>query len=132
MIFYIVFFISVTSVLIQGSTLSTVAKWLNVALPKSAKIDTLTDAFLAENPKAAMKEIIITGDCQAANKKIVALKFPKNAIIAMIKRDGKFLVPNGATVIKANDTLIVLSDTKEGLDLVDKCLLNKDVPLDFS
>ena len=132
MIFNIVFFISVTSVLIQGTTLSTVAKWLNVALPKSAKIVTPTDAFLAENPKAAMKEILITADCQAANKKIVALKFPKNAIIAMIKRDGKFLVPNGATVIEANDTLIVLSDTKEGLDIVDKCLLNKVVPLDFS
>ena len=132
MIFNIVFFISVTSVLIQGTTLSTVAKWLNVALPESAKIVTPTDVFLAENPKTAMKEILITANCQAAHKKIVELKFPKNAIIAMIKRDGKYLVPNGSTVIEANDTLIVLSDTEEGLDKVDECLLNKVVPLDFS
>jgi cell volume regulation protein A len=39
MIFNIVFFISVTSVLIQGTTLSIVAKWLNVALPEKAKKD---------------------------------------------------------------------------------------------
>ena len=108
------------------------AKWFNVALPQSAKIVTPTDAFLAENPKTAMKEILITANCQAAHKKIVDLKFPKNAIIAMIKRNGKYLVPNGSTVIEANDTLIVLSDTKEGLNQVDECLLNKVVPLDFS
>jgi cell volume regulation protein A len=122
MIFNIVFFISVTSVLIQGTTLSAVAKWLNVALPESAKIITPTDAFLSENPKTAMKEILITANCQAADKKVVELKFPKNAIIAMIKRKGKFLVPNGSTVIEANDSLIVLSDTKEGLDKVDNFL----------
>ncbi|MCO6486889.1 MAG: potassium/proton antiporter [Phaeodactylibacter sp.] len=123
MIFNIVFFISVTSVLIQGTTLSTVAKWLNVALPEGAKIIAPTDAFLAENPKTEMKEFMITANCRAADKKVVELNFPKNAIIAMIKRNGKYLVPNGSTVIEPNDTLIVLSDSKEGLDKVEVCLL---------
>ncbi len=123
MIFNIVFFISVTSVLIQGTTLSVVAKWLGVVLPESTKIITPTDAFLAENPKTAMKEILITPHCKAAHKKIVDLKFPPNAIIAMIKRDGTYLVPNGSTIIESNDILIVLSDTEEGLDKVDACLL---------
>jgi len=36
-IFNIVFFVSLTSVLIQGSSLSIVAKWLHVGLQKSAK-----------------------------------------------------------------------------------------------
>lgn len=123
MIFNIVFFISVTSVIIQGTTLSAVAKWLNVALPQSAKIISPTDIFLSENPKTAMKEILITANCLAANKKVVDLKFPKNAIIAMIKRNGNYLVPNGSTVIEPNDFLIVLSDSQEGLDMVDECLL---------
>ncbi len=48
-IFNIVFFISVTSVLIQGTTLGVVAKWLNVALPEEDKPIDPTDAFLAEN-----------------------------------------------------------------------------------
>ena len=46
MIFNIVFFISLTSVLIQGTTLPLVAKWLHVALPVSAKPKKLTDVFL--------------------------------------------------------------------------------------
>ena len=43
MIFNIVFFISVTSILIQGTTLSIVAKWLNVGLPETQKKLTGTD-----------------------------------------------------------------------------------------
>lgn len=110
MIFNIVFFISVTSILIQGTTLSIVAKWLNVALPEQEKKLTATDLLLSENPKAEMKEIVITSDCFAVDKKIVELRFPKNAIIAMIIRDNNYITPNGATKIKAQDTLIVLAD----------------------
>ena len=122
MIFNVVFFISVTSVLIQGTTLGVVAKWLNVALPVEYKPIDPTDAFLSEDPKTAMKEIEVTTNCYAVDKKIVELDFPKNAIIAMIKRNGHYLVPNGSTIIEANDSLIVLSDTQEGLDKVDECL----------
>lgn len=122
MIFNIVFFISVTSILIQGTTLSIVAKWLGVALPEQAKKLTATDLLLSENPKAEMKEILITSNCFAVNKKIVELGFPKNAIIAMIIRDNNYITPNGATIIKAQDTLIVLADRHNVFDEVYKTL----------
>lgn len=119
MIFNIVFFISLTSVLIQGTTLTRVAKWLHVALPEKAKPLSPTDKLLAEHPKAAMKEVQIDLACYAAGKKIVDLTFPKNAIIAMIRRNDKYLIPGGSTVIEAGDTLIILSDNEEGLKKVD-------------
>ncbi|RKS42804.1 potassium/proton antiporter (CPA1 family) [Gillisia mitskevichiae] len=122
MIFNIVFFISVTSILIQGTTLSIVAKWLNVGLPEKAKKLTATDLLLAENPKAEMKELLITSDCFAVDKKIVELGFPKNAIIAMIKRDDSYIIPNGLTKIESQDTLIVLADRPEIFDEVNKSL----------
>lgn len=110
MIFNIVFFISVTSILIQGTTLSIVAKWLHVGLPEKAKKLSPTDLLLAENPKAEMKEILITSNCFVVDKKIIELGFPKNAIIAMIKRNESYIIPNGLTKIEAQDTLIVLAD----------------------
>jgi len=122
MIFNIVFFISVTSVLIQGTTLTIVAKWLNLALPEKAKPLSETDKFISEIPRAAMKEIEVLPNCFAANKRIVDLGFPKNAIIAMIKRNGKFITPSGFTVIEPNDILLVLSDNQEGFDKVNDCL----------
>lgn len=122
-IFNIVFFISVTSILIQGTTLSIVAKWLNVVLPNKKKIITDLDKFISDSPKTTMKEFEISPSCYAANKKIVELKFPKNAIIAMIKRGDKYLTPNGSTIIEANDTLVVLSESQEGIDSVNVCLM---------
>ena len=122
MIFNIVFFISVTSILIQGTTLSIVAKWLNVGLPEKQKKLNATDLLLAENPKAEMKELFITSDCYAVDKKIVALGFPKNAIIAMVKRGDSYIIPNGLTKIEAEDTLIVLADKPKIFDEVYRTL----------
>ncbi|WP_086476930.1 potassium/proton antiporter [Arenibacter amylolyticus] len=122
MIFNIVFFISVTSVLIQGTTLSVVAKWLRVALPAQEKRMTATDMLLMDNPKTLLKEIPVGTDCYAANKQIVELGFPKHAIIAMIKRDGEFITPNGSTIIEDKDTLFVLADKEEIIDEVNRVL----------
>ena len=121
-IFNVVFFISVTSIIIQGTTLTIVAKWLNVAMPEKRKPISETDKLITEIPKGALKEIIISPDCYAVNKRIVDLAFPKNAIIAMIKRNDRYITPNGFTIIEPNDILIVLSDNKDGFESVDKCL----------
>lgn len=118
MIFNIVFFISVTSVLIQGTSLPAVARWLHVALPDSVKPEDTEGPLPPELAKAIMKEIEIPREGYAVGKKIVDLHFPKSAIIAMIKRDDKFITPNGSTVIEADDVLIVLSDTRVGIDEV--------------
>lgn len=122
MIFNIVFFISVTSVLIQGTTLSIVAKWLHVALPEKVKPISEKEKFIAILPKASLQEIEIPTDSYAVNKKIVDLGFPHNAIIAMIKRNEEYLTPNGATIINANDRLVVLTDNQEVLNEVYECL----------
>lgn len=122
MIFNIVFFVSVSSILIQGTTLSTIAKWLHVALPEKVKQISPTDALLTEYPKTALKEFIIEPDSLVVNKKIVDIAFPKSAIIAMIKRSNKYITPNGSTVIEANDVLIVLSDRVENIEKVADCL----------
>jgi len=124
MIFNIVFFISITSVLIQGTTLSVLAKWLHVSLPKEKKPISETDKFISHITKTAMKEVTVLPDCNAVNKKIVDISFPKEAIIAMIKRNGSYLTPGGSTIIKPNDILLILSDSKEGIDKVNDCLNN--------
>ncbi len=115
MIFNIVFFVSLSSVLVQGTTLSLVAKWLHVALPFKSKPKSPVDAFLADGAKSFIREIIIPENNHSVGKRIVQLKFPRKAIIAMISRDDKFLTPNGATEIEPNDMLIVLTEDSETL-----------------
>lgn len=121
-IFNIVFFISVTSVLIQGTTLSLVAKWLHVAIPEKVKPLSDTEKFINDLPKTSMRELTIAHDWPAVGKKIVELHFPKNALIAMIKRNNKYITPNGATLLEAGDALVVLSENEAGLEQVMACL----------
>ncbi|MBU2919779.1 potassium/proton antiporter [Winogradskyella psychrotolerans] len=122
MIFNIVFFISVTSVLIQGTTLSLFAKWLNVALLEEVKPIAENDRYILNLPKSAMEEILIPPNSFAVDKRIIDLHFPKSAFIVMIKRNDKFVRPGGSTVIEANDTLVLLLDNEDSLSDVNEIL----------
>lgn len=122
MLFNIVFFVSVSSVLIQGTTLSLVAKWLHVALPEKVKPRYDPDRILGDLPKSVMREIEVLPGSFASGKKVVELGFPKNAIIAIIKRRGRYLTPSGSTEIEEGDKLVVLSETAQGFEAVDNCL----------
>ncbi|WP_373496740.1 potassium/proton antiporter [Aquiflexum sp.] len=129
-IFNIVFFISVTSVIIQGTTLSKVAELLNVLLPAKLKPKSAVDSFLNETPKTAMVEITVDGNNEIVGKKILEIGFPKNAIIAMIKREGEFITPNGNTSIEKNDQLIVLAESEVSLTNVYLALKMEEPELD--
>lgn len=122
MIFNIVFFISVTSVLIQGTTLSVFAKWLNVALPEKSKVFNEIDNFILDLPKTSLQEFIVLPDFFSVNKKIVDLNFPNSAFIVMIKRDKEYIRPGGSTKIKANDILMVLADSEDDYNKVRESL----------
>lgn len=122
MIFNIVFFISVTSVLIQGTTLAVFAKWLKVVLPEKVKPVAENDRYILNLPKSAMEEVSIPSDSFAVNKRIIDLHLPTSAFIVMIKRNDKFVRPGGSTIIEANDTLVLLLDNEESLNEVNEIL----------
>jgi len=112
-IFHLVFFISVSSVLLQGTTLPLMAKWLRVEVPEKLRrkfpldIELLQDDF-----KSELVELDILENSPSVGKAVVQLKLPKAASIVMIHRDGKYLSANGETVIEPRDHLLVLADSK--------------------
>ena len=124
MIFNVVFFISVTSVLIQGTTLSIVAKWLGVALPEKVKKITEVDMLIADLPKSSLQEFEVLPHFHAVGKRIVNLHFPPAAFIVMIKRHDSYIRPGGSTTLEAGDTLMVLADKQEDFPKVLQCLTN--------
>ncbi len=121
-IFNIVFFISVTSVLIQGTTLSIVAKWLHVALPEKVKKITEIDKLILELPKSSLQEFEVLPNFYAVNKRIVDLHFPKSAFIVMIKRNDEYIRPGGSTKLEVKDILMVLADSPEDFTKVSDSL----------
>lgn len=122
LIFNLVFFISITSVLLQGTTLSYVAKLLHVAVPAKAKRRIGHDFESTDKIKSEMQEIILTEDSVAVDKRIVELAIPATTNILSIKRNDLFITPNGSTKLMANDTLYVLAEDKNSLALLAKSL----------
>jgi len=112
-IFHLVFFISAMSILLQGTTLPLVAKWLRVSVPENLKRKFPIDIELKGNTQSELMELDILEDSPAVGKAIVQLNLPKTSYIVMIHRGDNYVIPNGDTVIKSNDHLLVMADTKE-------------------
>ena len=119
-IFNLVFFISVTSVLLQGTTLSVMAKWLHVDVPEKVKRKFPLDLELKENSKSELIELDIAETMLSVGKQIVQLDLPKGSMIVLIHRQDIYVTPNGDTEIRAGDHLLVLADSKDSRERVYK------------
>lgn len=117
-IFHLVFFISAMSVLLQGTTLPLVAKWLHVIVPEKVKRKFPLDLELKDNSKSELIELDVPADSQAVGKAIVELSLPRNALIVLIHRDEKYITANGDTTIQPEDHLLVMADNQESIDRV--------------
>ncbi len=115
-IFNIVFFITIFSVLIQGTSLPLVSKWLHVALPGKLKRRTPVDIELSDSVKSELIEVEIADDSPVVGKKIMYIGFPKTALIVLINRNSKFITPNGSTIIEPGDKLMILAETTDSLN----------------
>lgn len=113
MIFNIVFFITILSLLIQGTTVTLVAKWLD-------QIDepVYKNEFGIELPdeiKSAMSEVEVTTSVLMHGNKLMELKLPDHTLAVMVKREGLYFIPKGNTELKEGDRLLMISDNDEAL-----------------
>ncbi len=114
-IFNIVFFVSITSVLVQGTSLPLIAKWLKLSLPLELKSRTQTDLVLSDTIKSLLTEIIIERGNSVIGKKIVELGLPQTTHISFIRRNNEYIIPNGFTELEENDKLFILSEDSDSL-----------------
>lgn len=115
-IFNLVFFISVTSVLLQGTTLSYVARLLHVSVPATVKRKTGFDFEAGDAIKSELQEITLSETSKAAGKRVVELHLPHAVTILAIKRGNVFIAPNGSTKLMQGDILHVLAEDSYSLE----------------
>ncbi len=111
--FNIVFFITILSLLIQGTTVTYAAKLLGLVDEPERK-----DVFgieLPEDIKSAMSEIDITEAVLSHGNKLMELTLPDHTLAVMVKRDGRYFIPKGNTELKEHDKLLMISDNDEAL-----------------
>lgn len=113
MFFNIVFFITILSLIIQGTTVTAAAKWFDMVDEPERK-----DEFgieLPEEIKSAMSEIDITPAVLSHGNKLMQLTLPNHTLAVMVKREGRYFIPKGNTELKENDKLLIISDNDEAL-----------------
>lgn len=115
-IFNLVFFIATTSVLLQGSSLHLVAKWLNLVVPEKTKRKFAIDLELSDSARNALQEFSIDPNSPALGKRIMDLQLPKDALIVLISRNESYFTPHGSSIIEPGDKLIITADNDQALE----------------
>ncbi|MCX7983724.1 MAG: potassium/proton antiporter [Bacteroidetes bacterium] len=104
----IVFFIVLTSALVQGWSIPYVARLLGVDAPQP-QIQRFPLEF--ETPQGSDTELydfIVPYNSTATSKPIVELGLPKGTLIVLIIRNEKYIVPSGGTILEPGDTILAL------------------------
>lgn len=117
LIFNLVFFVVLTSVLLQGTSISAAARLLKVDAPATPKRMYPIEYVPMSGLKSELKELAVPPGSYMAGKAIVELQLPADFLIILIARDNEFVQPSGGTVVYAGDTLLALS-TKQSFDAV--------------
>jgi potassium/hydrogen antiporter len=112
-LFNLVFFISASSVLLQGTTLPFMAKWLHVAVPDKLKRMFPLDVEMKNNIHGELIELDLPENSPSVGKQVLELQLPKSALIVLIHREDKYLSPNGDTALQAGDHLLIMADDKD-------------------
>ncbi len=111
LIFNIVFFCTLVSLVVQGTSLPLVAKWLGLAEPPDNTKELINfDVEFSDEIKSVTSEIKVTENALQDGNYLMDLKLPEKTIVVMVKRDDKYFVPNGKTALYADDMLLVITD----------------------
>jgi potassium/hydrogen antiporter len=115
-IFNLVFFIVLTSVLLQGMFIMPVARWLKVDDVVSTRTFNFPLEFVDSTEfDNQLIEISLDSASAIEGKRIIDLHLPDSALVVLIGRGDRFIVPSGGTVLEAGDRLMILTDL-ESLD----------------
>lgn len=110
LMFNMVFFVVLTSVLVQGTSLPFVARWLHLDAPRVPQHVFPLEYNPVSGLKSELKELTLPANSPAIGQSLVALRLPPEFLIVLIARGNEYLVPNGGTTLAAGDTLLVLAD----------------------
>jgi len=108
LLFDVVFFIVVLSALVQGSTLSTVARWLNLSIPPLAAPSVTLEISSLRNVDGEVVDYAVSDRSRAAGRMVRQLALPNGVVIAMVVRAHQIIPPHGKTKILAGDHVIAV------------------------
>ncbi len=112
LIFNVVFLCTIVSLLIQGTTLTNMAKKLALDTPgrESRSLEHF-DLDLPDEIQSSAREVEVTNQLIAKGNTPREIDLPPHTLIVMVRRGEDFFVPTGSSELQVGDQLLVISDT---------------------
>ena len=108
-IFNIVFFITILSLILQGTTLPFFARKLGLSAP----LEKTGNDFGVELPDEIdtdLTDLTVTPAMLTDGDTLKEMELPEGALVMIVKRGTEFLVPNGSLHLQAGDKLLLISE----------------------
>ena len=106
-LFNIVFFITILSLLLQGTTITALADKLKLSEPLGHDVEDF-GIQLHDDSGYSLSEIDLTASMLASGNTLRDLHLPKGHLVVMIKRGEENIVPNGTVELHPGDRLLVM------------------------
>lgn len=112
-IFHVVFFVVLTSALIQGATIFPLAKRLRLVeasvRPKAVSLELVA----VEKCNADVIEVEVPKGAEVEGKRLSELNLPEQVSVSAIVRNNQIVAPRGVTRLEAGDVLFILTSKEQ-------------------
>ncbi len=115
--FNVIFFVVLTSALVQGSTIMLFATKLNLLGTKRVQPPHSLELISIGKANAEIIECEVNGDMNIAGKTLAQIAFPKDVLVTAIVRSSELITPSGRTKIEADDILYILVSRDSKIEL---------------
>lgn len=112
MIFNIVFFITIVSLIVQGTTISKMANKLKLSKPMP-KTGNEFGVELPEEINTHLYDMVIEPSHITSGDTLKDMALPKGTLVMIVKRDEEYLIPNGTLKLHVGDRLLLISEKQE-------------------
>lgn len=112
-LFNIVFFITLLSLVVQGMSISSFARWLHLDLPEEKEGNEF-GVELPDEIDTKLEDMTLTTEMLAGGNRLQDMNIPKGSLVMLVKRGNEFIIPNGQVELHAGDKLLFISENKDG------------------
>ncbi len=108
LLFDVVFFVVLVSVIVQGWTLPLVARKLGLQLPRDPEPPVTLELSSLRYVEGDIVDFTIDKESRAAGRLVRDLALPDGAVIAIIAREDQIIPPQGGTRIQPSDHVVLV------------------------
>lgn len=111
-IFNIVFFVTLLSLLVQGTSVISVARRLGLVEEEKPQADDF-GIEIDENMPTSLDTMVLEEGHFANGNTLGTMSLPEGSLVIMIKRDDRYIVPNGTMSLHPGDTLLLMQNAQD-------------------